>query len=324
MNRMTLTRRDSLAALAACAGGAAAQASWPQRPLKLLVGFPAGSSTDLMARTLADPLGRALGQSVLVDNRGGAGGALSTAQLAKANDEHTIGLLSTGPLTTAKLLNPSLPYDPDRDLAPITLVGTAPLVLVSAPQLKAASVAELLALVRAMGDKANYASVGVGSVAHLAMELLKSRTGIQAQHVPFAGAPAILTAIKAGEIHLALFVPASAMPHAQAGWMKAWAVSAATRSPLVPELPALGDSVAGGFVFEAWNAVCAPARMQAAHRERLARELQAIIRAEPMRQALTRQGWQVHGTSPEALAIRIREERAAMAKLIRERNIKLG
>jgi tripartite-type tricarboxylate transporter receptor subunit TctC len=326
------SRRDllkNLSTLTAAAAFCSASAAdvWPSRTLRVLVGFPAGTSTDLLARTLSDPLAAALGQPVIVENRAGAGGNIAADLLAKAQDEHTFGVVSTGPLTTAALLNPALPFNPERDLSPITLIGTAPMVLVSPAQAKAGSAAEFLSSVRALGDKANYASVGVGSAAHLGMELLKSRSGIAATHIPYPGAPQILTALVSAEVQLALMAPAAAMPQVRAGRIKAWATTSAMRSILVPELPALtelGLDGLKGFAFESWNAVCAPSRMKLAHRERLARELQTIIRAAPMREKLTAQGWQVQGTSPQALANRIREDRAVMQQLIRERGIKAG
>jgi tripartite-type tricarboxylate transporter receptor subunit TctC len=319
-------RRELLAAatLLAAPGLLRALPRWPERTLRLLVGFPAGTSTDLLARTLAEPLAAALGQSVVVENRAGAGGNIAADLLAKASDEHTAGVVSTGPLTTAKLLNPGLPYDPERDLAPVTLVGTAPMVLVSPAAAQAASAAAFLDTVRALGERANYASVGIGSAAHLGMELLKSRTGIAATHIPFAGAPQILSALVSREVQLALMAPAAAMPQARAGRLRAWAVTSAIRSILVPELPSLAEIGIAGCVFESWNAVCAPARMRAVHRQRLERELQAIVRAPAMRERLTAQGWQVAGTSAEALAMRIRDDTATMARLIRERGIRLG
>jgi tripartite-type tricarboxylate transporter receptor subunit TctC len=300
-----------------------AQAVWPERPLKLLVGFPAGTSTDLLARTLAEPLAKVLGQSVVVENRVGAGGNIAADVLAKADDDHTFGVVTTGPLTTAKLLNASLPFDPERDIAPITLIGTAPMVLVSPANVSATSAAEFLAAIKAQGDKANFASVGVGSAAHLGMEMLKSKSGIAAMHIPYAGAPQIMTALIAGEVQLALMAPAAAMPQARAGKLRAWGVTSPVRSILVPELPSLAEAGVAGFSFESWNAVCAPARMKAAHRQRLERELQAIIREPAMRARLTAQGWQVAGTTAEALANRIREDSATMAKLIKQQGIKL-
>jgi tripartite-type tricarboxylate transporter receptor subunit TctC len=322
----TASRRAALSAVAAAllAPWGAQAASWPSRSLKVLVGFPAGTSTDLLARTLAEPLAAALGQSVVVENKAGAGGNIAADLLAKADDDHTWGVVTTGPLTTAKLLNASLPFDPERDFAPLTLIGTAPMVLVSPANNTAASPAAFIEQIRALGDKANFASVGIGSAAHLGMEMIKARTGIAAVHVPYAGAPQILTALVAGEVQIALMAPAAAMPQARAGRLKAWAVTSSVRSILVPELPSLAEAGVRDFAFESWNAACAPARMPADHRARLARELQAIIREPAMRARLTAQGWQVAGTSPEALSIRLREDRAAMARLIRERGIKLG
>ena len=327
LHRRRLLTHAAAWALLPAAPMAQAQARWPERALRCLVGFPGGTSSDLLARTLAEPLAAALGQAVVVDNRAGAGGNIAADLLAKASDGHTFGVVSTGPLTTARLLNPRLPFDPERDLAPITLIATAPMVLVTPVGTEAASLAALLAALRAQGDRANYASVGIGSAAHLGMELLKSRSGLAATHIPYAGAPQIVNALFSAEVQLALMAPAAAMPLARAGKLRAWAVTSSVRSILAPELPALaeaGGAALAGFSFESWNAVCAPARLALPHRQRLERELQAIIRAPQMRERLTAQGWQVAGTTAEGLAQRIREDTASMKRLIRERAITLG
>ncbi len=296
---------------------------WPTRPLRMLVGFPAGSSTDLLARTLAEPLALALGKPVVVENRVGAAGNIAADLLAKSADDHTIGIVTTGPLTTAKLLNDKLPFDPERDLAPITLVGSAPMVLTSPTDIGVKTASELLAKIKMLGEKANFASVGVGSAAHLCMELLISKTGITPTHVPYAGAPQIVPALIRGEVQLAFMAPAAAMPQAKAGKLRAWAVTTQTRSSLVPELPTLVETGVADFNFESWNAVCAPTRMSAPYRIRIEQELLKIINTPEMLTKLSAQDWLITTTGAESLSARIREDRAAMARLIRERRISL-
>jgi tripartite-type tricarboxylate transporter receptor subunit TctC len=200
--------------LAACAQSAmaATPAAWPTRPVRILVGFPGGSTPDMAARTLAEPLSRALGQPVVIENKPGASGNIAADQVAKATDDHTLGVVINGNLTSAKLLYPKLPYDPAKDFTPISLLATAPLVLV-APANEPGS-AEFFAAARQGGNRWNYGSVGNGSVAHLGMELLKSRVpDLTPVHVPFAGNPQVVTAMLGGQIQMALIPPGVAMPH---------------------------------------------------------------------------------------------------------------
>lgn len=301
----------------------AVEPAWPVRPLKLVVGFPAGSSPDIMARTLAEPLGQALGQPVIVDNRAGAGGNIAADQVAKATDGHTLGLMINGNLTIAKILNPATPYDPLTDLAPVSLIATAPLVLV-APAGQSADAATYLAQGRQAGDRWNYATPGVGTVAHIGMELLKSRTGLAAVHVPYPGNPQVITGMMGGQTQLALLPPGLAMPQVRAGKLTAVGVTSAGRSSLVPEVASLSDSgVPGlkGFQLEIWNAVAAPARMPAPHIQKVANALVDIVRRPDMREKLFNMGWQVAGTSPEGLTNRIQADTAQMSRVIAAQGI---
>jgi tripartite-type tricarboxylate transporter receptor subunit TctC len=229
----------SLFAVAPAVG--AQPAAWPSQPVKLVVGFPAGSSPDLMARTLAEPLSQALGQPVVVDNRPGAGGNIAAAQVARATDDHTLGLMINGNMTIAKILNPATPYDPLKDLTPVSLIAVAPLVL-TAPASAPANAADFLAAAKASGDKWNYGSPGVGTVAHLGMELIKSRTGIQPMHVPYKGNPAVIAGMLGGEVQMALLPPGLAMAQVGSGKLRAVGVTSAGRSSVVPQVPSLSEA----------------------------------------------------------------------------------
>src|SRR5690606_8324360 len=180
--RLILTAALSLTAGLAMPAWAQKPAAWPSKPLKVLVGFPAGSSPDLMARTLAEPLSQALGQPVVVENRPGAGGNIAADQVARATDDHTIGLMINGNLTIARILNPATPYDPLKDLTPVALIAVAPLVL-CVPAETTTTGAAFFAAAREGGDRWNYGTPGVGTVAHLGMELLKPKAGIAPVHV---------------------------------------------------------------------------------------------------------------------------------------------
>lgn len=314
-------RRTLVTALAlACAVPTVlAQPAWPSRPLKMVVGFPAGSSPDLTARLLAEPLSQALGQPVVVENRPGAGGNVAAAQVARATDDHTIGLMINGNLTIAKILNPATTYDPLKDLQPVSLIAVSPLVLAApagAPTGKA-----FFDQARAQGDKLNYGTPGVGTVAHLGMELLKAKAGIAPVHVPYPGNPQVITGLISGQVQMALLPPGLAMAQVRGGKLQAIGVTSAGRSSVVPEVPSLADAGVQGLQLEIWNAVAAPNRLPKAHVQQLATLLAEIVRRPDIRQKILNQGWQVAGTSPEGLAKRIAADTAAMAEVIRRNNI---
>lgn len=302
-------------------GAAWSQPAWPNRPLRLLVGFPPGSSPDLMARTLAEPLAQALGQPVVVENRPGAGGNIAADLVARADDGHTLGLMINGNLTTAKILNPATPFDPLTDFAHVSLLATAPLVLVAAADLPA-DAAALLAAGRAAGGRWNYGSPGVGTIAHIGMEMLNGAAGWQAVHVPFPGNPQVINALMQGELQVALLPPGLAMPQVQAGRLKALAVTSSGRSSVVPQLPSLSEVGVPGFQLEIWNAVAAPARMNPAHIQRVSVALTEIVRRPEVREKIFAQGWQVVGTSPEGLAHRVRVDTQRMREVIERNNIR--
>ncbi|HVR53215.1 MAG TPA: tripartite tricarboxylate transporter substrate binding protein [Pseudorhodoferax sp.] len=296
----------------------AADNSWPTRPVRLLVGFPGGSTPDMAARALAEPLSRALGQPVVVENKAGASGNIAADQVAKATDDHTLGVVINGNLTSAKLLNPKLSYDPLKDFSEISLLATAPLVLVAAPQLPDG--AAFFAAMRQAGEKANYGSVGAGSVAHLGMELLKAKAGIAPVHVPYSGNPAVVTAIMGEQVQMALVPPGVAMPQVHAGKLKAIGVTSG-RSALVPDVAPLADAGVKDFNLEVWTALVGPASLSKAAQARLAAEVPRIMREPDTRTRLLNQGWQAVGTSSEGLRQRVKEEAALLGGIIRAQNI---
>ena len=305
--------------------GAQAQeaAAWPTRPVKILVGFPAGTSPDLVARTLAEPLSKALGQPVVVENKPGAGGNIAADQVAKATDGHTLGVMINGNLTIARLLNPKTPYDPAKDLAPISLIGTAPLVLAAPAQASGATAADFLANARTSGNKLSYGSPGVGTVGHIGMELLKARAGIAPVHVPYPGYPQVVTAMLGGDIQLSMLPPGLAQAQAAAGKVRLLGVTSAGRSTLAPSIPSLAEAGVKDFQLEIWNAVAGPASLPQPVIAKLSALLSEIARSPEVRQRLFQQGWQVAGGSSEALALRIKADTAALGKIIADRGIKV-
>ncbi len=296
-----------------------APSTWPNKPIKLLVGFPGGSTPDMAARVLAEVMSKALGQPVVVDNKPGASGNIAADQVAKANDDHTLGVVINGNLTSAKLLNPKLPFDPTRDFSLLSLLATAPLVLVGAPNQPGN--AEFFTAAKNAGNQWNYGSVGIGSVGHLGMELLNNRAGLQGTHVPYNGNPAVVTALISGQIQAALMPPGVAMPQVRAGKLKAIGLTGG-RSTLAPEIAPLSDMGVRLNELEVWVALVGPANLSKAAQTRLAREVPALLRQDQARQGLFNAGWQVQGSSPEALRLRVKDEARLLGDIISKQGIK--
>ena len=317
-------------ALAQNSGKAAATApaplAWPTKPLKIIVGFPAGSSPDLTARTFSEPLSKALGQPVIVDNKVGAGGNIGADAVAKARDDHTIGLMINGNMTIAKLLNPTVPYDPIKDLAPLSLIGTSPLILtapVNQPGVAANGTArDFFVAARNGGDKWSYGTPGVGTVGHIGTELLKARSDINPVHVPYPGYPQVANAMLGGQLQMALLPPALAQAQVRAGKLRAIGVTSSGRSPLAPDVPSLAEAGISNFNLEIWNAFAAPSTMPKPIQAKLAALLSEIARSEDVRSKLFQQGWQTVGSSPEGLANRIKADTNLLGGVIAMRGIK--
>lgn len=330
--RRAALRLITLSALcAAAAGSAVAQSTpatpgWPTKPLRIVVGFPPGSSPDLTARTFSEPLARAIGQPVIVENKVGAGGNIGTDAVAKATDGHTIGLFINGNMTIARLINPAVPYDPQKDLAPLSLIGVSPLVL-TAPVGQSGVPATgdaraFLEAARQAGDRWSYGTPGVGTVGHLGTELLKARAGIAPVHVPYPGYPQVATAMLGGQLQMALLPPALALAQERTGKLRLIGVTSAGRSTLAPGVPSLAEAGVKDLNLEIWNAFAAPASMPAPVRARLSAAIVEIARSPDIRAKLFQQGWQAVGSSAEGLANRIQADTATMGRVIREQKIR--
>jgi tripartite-type tricarboxylate transporter receptor subunit TctC len=329
MSKFPLRRAVLMLALAAASSTALAQKSakpqslaWPTKPVRIMVGFPGGSTPDLVARTIAEPLSKALGQPVIVENRPGAGGNIAADVVAKATDNHTIGVLINGNMTIAKLLNPATPFDPLKDLAPISLIGTAPLLLTAPANSSFNNAQEFFLAARNGGSKWSYGTPGVGTVGHIGMELLKTKTNISPVHVPYPGNPQVINAMLSGQIQLSLLPPGLAAPHIRAGKLKAVGVTSVNRSPLVPEFPSLDEGGIRGFQLEIWPAAAGPASMPKPLVAKLSSLISDIARTPEVRQKLFQQGWQTAGTSSEGLANRIKADTALLGGVIAMRGIK--
>jgi len=309
----------------ALAGGAQAQDGWPTRPVRMIVPFPPGSSPDLVARMLADKLGPALGQPVVVENKPGAGGMVGTNQVAKADpDGYTIALSIPGPLAVNTVLMSTMPYDPFKELAPISLVAQSPNVLVVDARLGVTDLQGFVAHVRARPGKLNFGSVGNGSASHLTMELLRSRAGMDIVHVPYKGSPQVVAAILAGEVAAGFIVPATAMPQVQAGKLVALATTTTTRSAVLPGIPTVAEQGFADFESTAWLGMVAPARTPRPIIDRLSRELVAIIRSDEVRAQMQRIYFQPIGTAPAGLSLLMRSEVERWGKVIRAAGVKPG
>lgn len=328
MKRDEMTRRRLLPWLLApvvaagwASSGVQAQPTWPSKAVRLIVGFPGGSTPDIAARALADGLAKAWGQPVVVEAKPGAGGNVAADFVAKANDDHTLGVVINGNLTTARQLNPKLPYDPTKDLLPVSLIATAPLVLVAPPDQPAG--AAWVAAARSAGDKWSYGSVGVGSVGHLGVEVIKAAVGnTAAVHVPYNGNPAVVTAMLGGQVQMALMPPGVALPQVKAGKLQAVGL-AGPRSPLAPDVPSLTEAGVRMNPLEVWVALVGPSSMTKAAQDRLARDVPALLKEAETRQRLLAGGWDPQGTTGATLASRVREETRILGDIILARGIKL-
>jgi tripartite-type tricarboxylate transporter receptor subunit TctC len=320
---MTPTRRAALALpLLAAPFLAAAQPAWPDRPVRIIVGFPGGSTPDIAARAVAGHLQSVLGQPVVVDNRAGAGGAIGVEAAVRANDGHTLAVTIGGPGSIARILNPQLPYDPQTDLAPISLLARMPFVLCVNPNLPVRNLAELVAHARAKPGRLNYGSVGAGSTGHLLVAEMAARHGLEMTHVPFRSVPQSVTELVAGRIELMAAAAGSVLAQARAGQVRAIGVSGDRRMAQLPEVPLLaeqGEPAAGVF---AWIGLFAPAGTPPGRIARLAAETGRALANPETGRALEAAGFEPLGTPPEALAALVREEVAHWGPVIRRLNIR--
>ncbi|MET3373322.1 tripartite-type tricarboxylate transporter receptor subunit TctC [Variovorax boronicumulans] len=296
---------------------------WPTKPVRLVVGFGGGSSPDFVARVLAAPMAKRLGQPVIVENHPGASGNIAAAIVAKSTDMHTVGILINGNMTIAKVLNPATAYDPQKDLVPLSIICTAPLVLATTPEVSKADGRAFIDAARAAGTQWSYGTPGIGTIGHLGMELLKARTSMGAVHVPYQGNPQVINALIGGQLQLALLPPGLAQEQVKAGKLRAIGVTSARRSDLVPDYPTLQEAGLKDFELEIWTAAAAPASLPAPVVQRLAQVLAEVIRLPEVRQKLFQHGYEAAGISGETLMRRVKADTAALTEIIASQGIKL-
>jgi tripartite-type tricarboxylate transporter receptor subunit TctC len=296
---------------------------YPTKPIRLIVPFATGSTTDTLARIVGQKLSEAWGQQVVADNRAGAGGNIGTDMVAKAAADGYTLLMAAGSHAINPSLYSKLPYDPVRDFAPITLVGSAPQLLISGTGLAASSVRELIALAAARPGQLRYGSGGNGSPSHLAMELLKSMARIDLTHVPYKGGDPVLNALLSGEVHLYFGNIRAMMPHVKAGRLKALAVTSLHRSPAAPEVPAVAESGLPGYSMLAWWGMLAPAATPKTIVTLLHRETARRLHEPALRDRLAAAGIDTVGSSPEEFGSFIRQEIATWAKVVKSSGMRI-
>jgi tripartite-type tricarboxylate transporter receptor subunit TctC len=296
------------AGLSHLAGAAQAPDGYPSRPIRLILPASPGGPVDVIGRTTATGLAEALGQSIVIDNRAGAGGIIGAEIVVNANpDGYTLMFSHSGPLAIEAALHSKLSYSPVKDFAPVSLVAASPYVLIVAPSSPAKSVKELVALARSRPGKIHFASGGIGTGLHMSGELLNQAAGIKMTHVPYKGAGPGMTALMGGEVDTMFNGVSSALPHVKAGRLRALAVSTAQRSALFPELPTVAES---GLKYDTsgWYALVAPARTPKPVTASLQVQLARALSTPDMKQRLASQGIDGIASTPEQLAQHLRIE----------------
>ncbi len=310
--------------VAAVLFSAAAMAqSWPAKPIRVMVPFPPGGSTDIVARIMAQKLEKPLGQPLVVENRGGAGGTIGAAVGAKAApDGYFLTFGSTSTHVVAPSVYPKLEYDPVKDFAPISLVAVTPYLLAVNPQVPAKNVKELVELMKAQPGRLNYASAGIGSTTHLAMEMLKNVSGTYALHIPYNGNGPAGTALIAGQVEILFGSLPALLPHARSGRVRALAVGTPRRSPSLPEVPTVDESGYKGFDASLWLAFFAPSGTPQPVIDRLHKEIVGVVSAPDTRETLDKAGAEPVTSTPAELAAMIRDGVGKYARVVKAAGVK--
>jgi len=296
-----------LAALVTTAEAQTSTSAWPERPIRLIVPFPAGSSTDIVARLIGQKLGARLGQQVVIENRAGASGNIGADAVAKATpDGYTLGIATASTHAVAVSLGANLPYDPLKDFAPVGMLGSQPYVLVLYPGVPARDLKELIALAKAKPDTLNYGSAGVASLAHLATALFTNMAGVSITHVPYKSSAQSMTDLITGRLDMQFATIGPSLPNIRAGQLRALVTSGKTRASVLPEVPTVAEAGIAGYEASLWVALVMPAGAPTAVIARLNREVNDIISSAEGKEALVAQGVEPEPGPPEALTQQIR------------------
>lgn len=299
------------------------QPAYPTKAIRLIVPFGTGSTTDTLARLVGQKLAEAWGHPVVIDNRAGAGGNIGTDMVAKAAGDGYTLLMAAGSHSINPVLYRKLPYDAVKDFAPVSLVGSAPQLLIATASLPANSVRELIALAAGKPGQLLYASGGSGSPSHLAMELFKSMARVDMVHVPYKGGDPVLVALLSGEVHLYFGNIRAMMPHVRAGKLKALAVTSPKRSPAVPEIPTVAESDLPGYSMIAWWGLLAPAATPRPIVTRLYREVARMLQDAALRERLAAVGIDTAGSNPEEFGAFIRAEIATWTNVVKTAGVRI-
>ena len=318
---MTLQRRTLLLALAAaCVPAAQAQsAAWPNKPIRYIVPFAPGGTTDILARVVGEKLGVALGQTIVVDNKPGQGGSAGAAELARAApDGYTIGGGTISSHAINATLYDKLPYDPVTSFEPITMFVTLPNVLVVHPSVPANNVKELIALLKANPDKYAFGSAGVGTSQHISGELFKTLAGVTMQHVPYSGSGPMIPELLGGTLPIAFDNITTVIQHIKAGKIRALAVTTTARSGVAPDVPTMAESGLAGYELSSWQAAFAPAGTPKPIIERLYTEIGKILKMPDVAKRLNELGLDISGMPPAELAALIKADVPRLGKVVKD------
>ena len=303
-------------------GAAQAQDAYPRKPIRLVVPFPPGGGTDMIARTVAQRLADHNKWTVVVDNRPGAGGTIGGALVARANPDGYTFLLATVAHTMAPGIYKTLPYDFQKDLEPIGMVALTPNVLIVNPSIPARNVQELVAYIKANPGKVNYGSAGIGSTEHLSGELFRALTGTDISHVPYKGGAPMMTDLMAGQIQMAIETSPSANPHIKSGKVKALAVTSVKRSAAYPGVPTVAESGVPGYEVTTWYALMAPHNTPEPIRHRVSAELAKVLKQPDVQKRFDEQGVTAGDMTPPQLAGFIKTETAKWTKVAKDSGAK--
>jgi tripartite-type tricarboxylate transporter receptor subunit TctC len=304
--------------VAACIASTSHAQSWPTKPVRLILAVPAGGTPDVVVRMITPGLSALLGQQLVVDNRGGAGGMIGAELAARATpDGYTLFFSAPGALTIVPHLQKKMPYDALRDFVPVSLVCSGPFLLVTHPSVQAKTVSELIAQAKTAPGKLNYGSAGNGAPNHLAMELLKNMAAVNITHVPYKGAPQTVTDVLGGNIQLTLNSIPPVIQHVKAGRLRLLGVSSAKRSPQLPEVPTIAEAGVPGYEFITWFGMLAPANTPKAIVSRLHESMLKVVHAPETKAQFEKLGYDTVGNSPDEFAAYLRAEHEKFGSIIK-------
>ena len=316
--------RHAVAAACALAVSSTAAQGYPDRPIRVIVGVPAGGTPDVMARSVTTGMAKILGQPLVMDNRGGAGGLIGTEVASKAApDGYTLLVSSPGPLTILPHMQSKIGYDPQRDFVPIGLIASNPFLLITHPSLPAKTVKELIALAKAQPGKLNYASAGNGAANHLAMELFRSMAGVNVTHVPYKGAPQAVSDVLAGHMNMMFNSIPPVLAHIKAERFRALGVGSMKRNPQLPDVPTINEAGVPGYEAITWFGMLAPARVPKPILTKVSDAFTKTIAAPELRAMLESQGAEPGSGQAQEFAALIRREYDRYAKVVKVSGAKI-